>query len=529
MTRLFNAGARDMKPVESTKLQRTLAMALRKRFPSPPFVAVLPILALLFHALPLHAQIEWTPEAQISLDDVYDDRLPQIASGPDGKVWVVWTGFDGYDREVLASTWNAEAWSLPVRVNSDNSADDVYPDVAVGPDGNVWVVWTTAVSGGTRLYYARWAGDGWEQEELVFPELEDEPGPGSPVLEVDSWGTPWLIWSWWPPDQGSRELFYSRWLAGAWSDAQPFSEEPGPGDVGGRDLATGENGEVWVMWVRSLGSPTWESVSLYTHWEEDGWAPVDTFPRAEVATQLDIGPDGEVWVAWSEGGDIYSSSCSEGDWSERERITAPDSTWAGQNAGDADAHICVAPIGSPWVSWVGREWGYGDFDQEIYFSHRTGGRWSPEQRISTADGFRDEYSDLAVANDGQAWVVWEGWDGTDREVLTSRSVNHVEGITSQHFSAEPNVWWAPNPVVLGCKTTITRPCPGDQTVVFDLLGRRVRQIECRLSSGRSDAPTEVALVWDCRDDTGELVCPGTYVVHLSTGGCVSERRIVVLK
>jgi hypothetical protein len=439
-------------------------------------------------------------------------------------------GFDGYDREVFYSVWDGETWSLPAQVSSDGFIDDLYPDVAVGPDGVAWVVWTKAIDGGTRLYYSRWNGTGWDQEELVFPELEDEPSPGSPVIEVDSEGTPWLIWSWWPGDQGSTELFYSQWLTGAWVEAEPFVDDPGPGDVGGRDLATGENGEVWVMWVRTLGSPAWESVSLYTHWEEDGWAPVDTFPRAELATQLDVGPNGEVWVAWSHEGDVYACYHTGGEWSEEERITAPDSTYGGQNASDADARISVAPSGSPWVAWVGREWGYGDFDQEIYASVYVSDQWQPESQVSITDGFHDDRADIIVDAVGRAWAVWRGFDGRDYEVLSSHSTC-AGTIDQPGFQATRySICWRPNPILAGgpVRLRVTENPDGPVTV-HDLLGRLVARIETDVARTGDGSNQPLTILWDGRDVSGRLLTPGTYVSSLLAGGMRYETRIVVIR
>jgi hypothetical protein len=201
-----NAGARDMKPVEVKNQSEVLrsdpvcgsdfsrdldqapfrfAQSWPKATPTaqaaPFLLALLSVLMILLaFPLPLHAQIEWTPEAQVNWDDLYDDWMPMVAAGPDGRIWVVWQQSGPRGWEVFASVWEGNGWSYPQSVCGDDGVEDALCDIAVGPDGVPCVVvveylWPLGTP--PHLHYTRWNGAGWVPPEPMFPDMPEEPEP----------------------------------------------------------------------------------------------------------------------------------------------------------------------------------------------------------------------------------------------------------------------------------------------------------------------------------------------------------------
>jgi hypothetical protein len=71
------------------------------------------------------------------------DSRPVIAEQPGTRQpWVLWTIFDGHDREIAFSTWTGGRWQEPrLLETSGNQYDDLDPRVAFDSAGNPVAVW----------------------------------------------------------------------------------------------------------------------------------------------------------------------------------------------------------------------------------------------------------------------------------------------------------------------------------------------------------------------------------------------------
>jgi len=83
----------------------------------------------------------------------------------------------------------------------------------------------------------------------------------------------------------------------------------------------------------------------------------------------------------------------------------------------------------------------------------------------------------------------------------------------------------PNPAQGSTRFAFTLSAPGRMKVeAFDVGGRRVRMLrDADLPAGAS------GLDWDLRDDLGQPVSPGLYVVRAKLGGHVLTRRVTVTR
>ena len=84
---------------------------------------------------------------------------------------------------------------------------------------------------------------------------------------------------------------------------------------------------------------------------------------------------------------------------------------------------------------------------------------------------------------------------------------------------------SPNPASQVSWLRFNAPLPMDARVtIHDALGRRVRTLlDGPVAAGR------VERAWDLRDDAGNAVAPGVYLVRLDRGGMVASRRIAVVR
>jgi hypothetical protein len=89
----------------------------------------------------------------------------------DGRILLVWAGFDGLDDEIWASLGTAGtdgAWSRPQRVGADNTVPDITPDV-VAEGAGALVAWSRYENGEYRVRLARLAGSRFEELDAEGP------------------------------------------------------------------------------------------------------------------------------------------------------------------------------------------------------------------------------------------------------------------------------------------------------------------------------------------------------------------------
>lgn len=113
--------------------------------------------------------------AEVHVVPPYDDyqrmhTLPGLAAGPDGELVAVWHDRRHGDADVYlvasARDGTERIWNTPTRVNQDaigNGALQLYPWVAIGPDGRVHVSYYSQTNGSSRddprlEYVHTWAG-----------------------------------------------------------------------------------------------------------------------------------------------------------------------------------------------------------------------------------------------------------------------------------------------------------------------------------------------------------------------------------
>jgi hypothetical protein len=110
----------------------------------------------------------------------WGSSFPQNAIGPDGELYVVYTGRpderpnDDGDIFLLSSFDGGTSWSDPVRVNDDDgSALQFFPAVDVSPDGAVHVMWGDMRDDPAQTRYHIYYARSDDQGRTFGVELED--------------------------------------------------------------------------------------------------------------------------------------------------------------------------------------------------------------------------------------------------------------------------------------------------------------------------------------------------------------------
>ncbi len=133
-------------------------------------------------------------------------------------------------------------------------------DIAISPEGTVYIIGTKTVPGGYAIY--RWTGGGWAQ--LSGGGVAIAAGPHNSVWVVDS----------------ENSIF--RYVYGGWQKM--------PGSAS--DIASGADGSIYMIGTDSCGSGN----SIYRFVEPYGWTKMDG-----CGISISVSPQGTPWVANKDG------------------------------------------------------------------------------------------------------------------------------------------------------------------------------------------------------------------------------------
>jgi len=204
----------------------------------------------------------WTPPEYVNDPDVYPDtnHAPFIDSSPSGEIWVAWTYgryMDVSTDRIAASKWQGEFWSSEEAVSDTASSPwryDKHSDVAVSPDGSVWVVWQCYLDLGPFDEDVR-ASHGTLTTPVDFCCPESFVETGSVMLSWYADGSatagPFLVWRDSPTEEGTCAPEPSA-LSAICVTPEPLASGTATWDD--ESVAPGGHYCYWVEWARPTGS-----------------------------------------------------------------------------------------------------------------------------------------------------------------------------------------------------------------------------------------------------------------------------------
>ena len=123
-------------------------------------------------------EIEFRPRTNFFR--VWAAEFPQLAVGPDGELYIVYTGRpsdkpdDDGDIFIVSSTDEGDTWTRPLRLNDDDSTHlQFFPSVDVDPNGSVHVMWGDMRDSPTQSsYFIYYTSSEDKGETLGFEDEE---------------------------------------------------------------------------------------------------------------------------------------------------------------------------------------------------------------------------------------------------------------------------------------------------------------------------------------------------------------------
>ncbi|HEU4455482.1 MAG TPA: sialidase family protein, partial [Longimicrobium sp.] len=363
--------------------------------------------------------VEWG--STLTLRD-RDASNPTAAVDPrSGAAYAAWVETTGGVSSVFVARLEGDGDAAPARVRANDRPGDAAPheqapaQVAVGPEGNVYVVWqnSTKIPGrrfpASDLRFAR-STDGGRTFEPAVTVNDDAGGtPSSHTfhdLVVGSDGTVWVSWL----DSRVRDAERARRNprpAPASPDAAPKGHGHGgatqghggmKGDGGGmKEDADLPGGEIRVARSTDGGRTFGASVVV-----DGGVCPC-------CRTSLAVGPDGSLYVAWrkvfdGDVRDVVLSRLAPGAsaWSEPARVHADG--WVFPGCPHAGPSVAVDERGRVHVGWyTGKEGRQGLW----YAASDDGGRSFGAPAALLTGAWVPPSSVALAAEGGRVWAAWD--------------------------------------------------------------------------------------------------------------------------
>ena len=164
-----------------------------------------------------------------------DSEDAAIVAASSGVVYAVWTEtYPSGSSMLCSSTRSDSAWTTPACFFVGEE-----PDLAIGADGRVHLVYSNEFDGKYDVFYTYLEGTAW----ALTKNLSQTSGTSSqPAIAIRGDGVPMVVWT--DTTEGQSRIYYG-WLAnGVWNTY--FVPSSGGGSA--PDIAVGKDSRVWVSW-----------------------------------------------------------------------------------------------------------------------------------------------------------------------------------------------------------------------------------------------------------------------------------------
>lgn len=291
------------------------------------------------------------------------------------------------------------SWEDPIFLETDDSGDTNYPQVAFDASGNALAVWQQS----GNIMARRYTAGAWSTAEAIDAVAG---GADKPQVAFDASGNAMAVW--YQFDGSYNSIYANRYIAGdGWGTAEQI--ETNDGEVNDPQVAVDSAGNAIAVWEQSDG--TYFSVWTNRYTAGDGWgtaALLETVDSGDVdQPQVSFDSSGNAIAVWhqSDGSvfSIWTNRCTAGTgWGTAELLETDDS-------GDAyDTQIAFDPSGNAIAVWEQFDGSYYSIRANRYTA---GAGWGTAVFLET-DGGDTWNPQLSVDSYGNALVVWSQSDGS---------------------------------------------------------------------------------------------------------------------
>ena len=322
---------------------------------------------------------------------------------------------------------------------SANNGESTKPDVAIGPDGAITLVWSDNSSGDSEIYARQWKNGSWQSlgsGSATGGGISNNSGESeSPSVAIGANGIIYVAWD--DDSGGNKEIYVRRYTGGAWGDVDGSASGGGISNTSGDSLEPsiylGPDDTPYVAWeqiIQGADSEIYARRLSGGNWVEIGpngatGGGISNNAGDSALPSLVVTDSGEVIVAWgdSSSGDteMYVRSYSGSAWSEVGSGSASGGGVSNNSGASRHASLALDSTGSIFLVWSDDS--SGNF--EVY-GRRWTGSWSEIGSGSATGGgisqtARHSHAPVLTVDDlGRPIVVWYQVTESDTEIFLRR-------------------------------------------------------------------------------------------------------------
>ena len=345
---------------------------------------------------------------------------PRVALDADGNAIVVWRQVNGSDSRIWATRFSTGyGWGLPRQLAPASVGNQYSQDVAVNARGDAVVAWQEWNTTHLDVWAVRYtAASGWGDPVLV--EDEEVGSSWLPKGAVDSEGNVTLVFQQWDAANSILNTSAARYSVGTgWG--QPEWIGTGPAGESTAGVAVDGAGNVVAVWEQDDGShvSVWAGrFAAGVGWE--GAAALRDDPLVDaVEPSVDVDAAGRAIAVWQEWDGTEANVTSRrfvpgGGWGPLEHVDLP-SVDAGTPEVESDPNgnavaVWTGPSGVFWSVWANR--------------YEAGSGWQTPEVVEGYDTGHASPPAVAVADGGDAFVVWHQPEAGTYSVAANRMAEH---------------------------------------------------------------------------------------------------------
>ena len=226
----------------------------------------------------------------------------QVAFTPDGKVHIIWEEdyHDSGGSDIFYASYDGFEWNGPIKITNSRNIPKERPHVSTSQDGGVFAVWNQA----GEVYFREYdpISDKWLPDKRI---ATGDYEAGEPQVAVDPDGNIYIFWF----AEAGRTYSRSR-INGEWENIFRLSSTRRATQGG---IAAGKDGRVWVIWREKQSNGEYKIYyrkrTKNTEWssaEPMNWAGASqSHPCIAVGPDhvpvvsyedVDVGEQREIWI-----------------------------------------------------------------------------------------------------------------------------------------------------------------------------------------------------------------------------------------
>ena len=366
----------------------------------------------------------WGTATLVETDNVGSAGNTQVGMDGNGNAVAVWEQSDG---SIWANRYTPSGgWGTATHIETYNGYVASSPQVAMDGSGNAVAVWQQSDGTRTNIWANRYTpSGGWGTATLI--ETDNAGGAVNPQIAMDGGGNAVAVWQ---QSDGTRtNIWANRFTpSGGWGTAT-LIETDNAGDALYPQVAMDGSGNAVAVWQQSDGTRTNIWANRFT--PSGGWGTatlIETY-NGYVASSPQVAMDGSgnAVAVWQQ-----SDGTRTNIWANR---YTPSGGWGtattlieSSNAGEALLpQVAMDGSGNAIAVWEQ----YDGTRRNIWANRYTpSGGWKTATLIETDNAGGSRYPQVAMDNNGNAFAVWQLYDGSRFNIWATRYTSSAEWDTA---------------------------------------------------------------------------------------------------